>query len=1227
MVFFITDERMDEHFCPWDQAHIEVPQRLQVIRRALQDSGALEGVEKLKPRSATRAEIGSVHTAEYFETIKATQGLDEASLEAESAKFEDIYVNEKTYELALLSAGSALELTKKVVETGEPGFAAIRPPGHHAFPDAGCGFCIFNNIVICAKQAKKWGAKRVFILDWDVHAGQGTQECIEGDRDIFLLSIHRFEHGTFWPNLEQSGVEHKFSNTVNVPLNVTGLGDSEFLTIMSAIALPLIQEFRPDLILVSCGFDAAFGDPEGEMRVSPLGYGCMTRILLSTGVPTALILEGGYFLDSIAADAVEVMHALKGANPTLPIKEMNAGFLKTLWRVLEVYSDRFPGIKNEFEILEKVCGIKEVSEEKPEFRGKRVCTFPFQTRGMYKVRTDAELQGWVDRLKTLMAETQAETEKKRPTLSLQSGDYDVDIDKEVVQLQVPQGLMAIFNNLVHVPLLGFSMPISNLSTLPSDAEKEKAIEILSDISDSTLGKHLAFPQLSTKFPTHRKWHSSKASASGEPLECYASSHCRAAKAWAEESALAIRELQGKLADLNMVVERMHTNSELGDIELEAREVRGKADQVSTAVEQLFADRRGHEGRIEQILAELDEQRRLNQAVIASMDPTVRDRYDELQRQAAALRDEMELKESEMKDIENKRLSLEQELQNSPLKQRAIELRERLLELREKERVLKSETEDQESPEDKKAKLLAQVRKNNEEAGLMQKQLDQVLEQVETAQEELREFDNEIDVLTGEQNARYLALKRQEQQMGEFLGTFEEQKRLSMMELEELSEAVVQNLKRIATNIAKVNMGGQVTGMDPAGERGEFAATSAKELKEVHIRLQEEMITLNEMEEDLRSEMEAMNGRIGDSNRQMEQFADRRQLEQDVRESAEQLETRQQYLEAQLPEVEGHQVEMSDRKEALERRLDTMQDYQKMRDDTDEKADHVEVEALKKLAFFGIAISTIATVTAIVAVPLLYNYMQHVQSSLQDEIEYCTHRTQGLWHEYSKFELAKGVPGRLKREVHPRQRALNHKRRATARGTGTYGGYGDAAVEAPQISDGAPGRDGQPGHDAAPDAIPSADDFCFDCPAGPPGPPGNMGQPGPPGIPGQPGTTPPPASPGPPGPPGPVGAPGLDGEPGTPGQPGAPGQLIEVPGTPGPPGPVLRVSPAHQAPADQVRQARPEILEPTDCPEIRGSLVPREKPACLAPPEHATTARHPELLQDIRPQLDTPIVFH
>ncbi|KIH66665.1 histone deacetylase family protein [Ancylostoma duodenale] len=320
-MFFISDRSMLEHRCPWDTYHIEVPERLATVLKVSEEPEISKSLQHLKPRSATEEEMEMVHTKQYISEVKRTRGMKEEELEEFSSNYEDIYVNMRTFDNALLATGCVFQLVDAVGRTGTPGFAAVRPPGHHAFPDRGCGFCIFNNVALAAKYALRKGHSRVLIVDWDVHAGQGTQECISDDDRIRLVSIHRFQRGHFWPNLQQSAVKTKFKNTINVPLNDIGMCDSDYLAIFQLVVHPIINDFKPDIILVSCGFDAALGDPEGEMRVTPAGYATLTHQLLTWRIPLLMVLEGGYFLDSVAMDFKWVAKALLGHEiPAMPLQ-------------------------------------------------------------------------------------------------------------------------------------------------------------------------------------------------------------------------------------------------------------------------------------------------------------------------------------------------------------------------------------------------------------------------------------------------------------------------------------------------------------------------------------------------------------------------------------------------------------------------------------------------------------------------------------------------------------------------------------------------------------------------------------------------------------------------------------------------------------------------------------------------------------------------------------------
>ncbi|KIH67246.1 nematode cuticle collagen domain protein [Ancylostoma duodenale] len=238
------------------------------------------------------------------------------------------------------------------------------------------------------------------------------------------------------------------------------------------------------------------------------------------------------------------------------------------------------------------------------------------------------------------------------------------------------------------------------------------------------------------------------------------------------------------------------------------------------------------------------------------------------------------------------------------------------------------------------------------------------------------------------------------------------------------------------------------------------------------------------------------------------------------------------------------------------------------DSSDEKKLWHEAESLRRIAFFGICISTVATLTAIVAIPSLYNYMQHVQSSLQTEVDFCKHRTTGLFDQYERMQRVKGVRGGIVKrqagydsgDAGVQADAPQQAGTCCSCKSGLAGPPGPPGLDGPDGKDGQPGANGEPGADAAPDAVPTADDFCFDCPAGPPGPPGNPGPKGPNGNPGADGQPGPDGQPGQPGAPGPQGPPGADGQPGQPGEQGPPGVVEEVPvpdgpaGPPGPPGP-------------------------------------------------------------------------
>ncbi|KAG8012813.1 Beta-parvin [Nibea albiflora] len=261
----IYDEEMTKYKLLW----IEVPERLTVSHEALVKSGLADRCVSVPVREATDADILLVHSEEYLEAVKKTPYMTLEDLKEFTLQYGDVYFHPNIYHCAKLAAGAALQLVDSVM-TGKVrnGMALVRPPGHHSMRSAANGFCVFNNVAIAAQYAKqKYGVKRVLIVDWDVHHGQGVQYCFEDDPSVLYFSWHRYEHQKFWPNLRESdydsvGKEKGAGFNINVPWNKVGMKNGDYLSVFCHVLLPVAYEFCPDLVLVCAGFDSAIGDPE-----------------------------------------------------------------------------------------------------------------------------------------------------------------------------------------------------------------------------------------------------------------------------------------------------------------------------------------------------------------------------------------------------------------------------------------------------------------------------------------------------------------------------------------------------------------------------------------------------------------------------------------------------------------------------------------------------------------------------------------------------------------------------------------------------------------------------------------------------------------------------------------------------------------------------------------------------------------------------------------------------
>jgi acetoin utilization deacetylase AcuC-like enzyme len=306
--------------------HPECAERLSFMVRRLEDSELSARLARISPVSASLDQIMLVHPAGYITQVEAMSARGGGMLDP------DTPVSPESATVALLAAGGVLKAVEAVMdaETGlKHVFALVRPPGHHANATRGRGFCVYNNVAIAAAYAKRrYHLNRVLIVDWDVHHGNGTQEIFFEDPSVLYFSTHQYPHypGTGWLDEVGSGDGRGF--TVNVPLP-SGTDDCGYLAALRSILVPIALQFRPELVLVSAGFDAHAADPLASMAVSSGGFGLFTELVLAIansncGGRVVLTLEGGYNLDALAESAHAVFHALLTGRGELTEEPVNA---------------------------------------------------------------------------------------------------------------------------------------------------------------------------------------------------------------------------------------------------------------------------------------------------------------------------------------------------------------------------------------------------------------------------------------------------------------------------------------------------------------------------------------------------------------------------------------------------------------------------------------------------------------------------------------------------------------------------------------------------------------------------------------------------------------------------------------------------------------------------------------------------------------------------------------
>lgn len=291
--------------------HPECPDRLRAVLRALEQESFADLLREAAPQ-ATPAQLGRAHPAHYVEAILSIRPKEDEHVALDA----DTVMSAGSAEAALRAAGGAIAGVDAVMEGwANTAFVAVRPPGHHAEAARPCGFCLFNNVAVAAHHARThWGLKRVAVVDFDVHHGNGTQALFEADPDLFYASSHQ------WPCYPGTGrpSEHGVANNiVNVTL-APGAGSVAFRQGWETAILPALDAFAPQLLLISAGFDAHRADPLANLLLDERDYGWITTELSGIAARHAAgrivsVLEGGYDLDALAASvAVHVRTLMHG---------------------------------------------------------------------------------------------------------------------------------------------------------------------------------------------------------------------------------------------------------------------------------------------------------------------------------------------------------------------------------------------------------------------------------------------------------------------------------------------------------------------------------------------------------------------------------------------------------------------------------------------------------------------------------------------------------------------------------------------------------------------------------------------------------------------------------------------------------------------------------------------------------------------------------------------------
>jgi acetoin utilization deacetylase AcuC-like enzyme len=295
--------------------HPESPQRLVAIQQMLHDFGAAERWLRLHPRKASPEELELVHHPVHI------QRIEQASRRAPAYLDLDTSVSGESYETALFAAGGVFSCIDALCSGMiRRVFAFVRPPGHHASQESARGFCLFNNVALAAEYAQtKHKLKRIAIIDFDVHHGDGTQSCFYRREDVLYISTHQFPFYPGTGDFHESGASEGKGFTLNLPLP-EGTGDSSFAPVFSKIVSTVLDQYQPQLILVSAGLDGYYGDPLGGLAFTHAGYASAAASLILAAErwcngKICFILEGGYSMQGLKDCSRAIMAEMEKRHP------------------------------------------------------------------------------------------------------------------------------------------------------------------------------------------------------------------------------------------------------------------------------------------------------------------------------------------------------------------------------------------------------------------------------------------------------------------------------------------------------------------------------------------------------------------------------------------------------------------------------------------------------------------------------------------------------------------------------------------------------------------------------------------------------------------------------------------------------------------------------------------------------------------------------------------------